>query len=159
MNESIKKTSRGFYIALFIGVVFVVLAASLFPQRQPDGRFAHSMSNLKQIGWSLHLYAKDNDGRMPLLLSALTPEFLEADSLPKLRFQDLDGKTGLDWLYYPKADFNALPDVTILAASPRTMRLAGKEKRMVLHGDTSVTTMLEPDFQKQLAEELRVAAP
>ena len=117
------------------------------------------MSNVRQIGLALRLHAKDNDGRLPQLLAELQPEFLDADSLSKLRFRDLDGKTDLDWLYYPKANFNTLPDATILAASPRTMRYAGKEQRMILHCDGSVTFMPEAQFQSQLADELRVAAP
>ena len=117
------------------------------------------MNNVRQIGLALRLYAKDNDGRLPPLLAELQPEFLEADSLSKLRFRDRDGKTELDWLYYPKANFNALPDATILVASPRTLRVAGKEQRMILHPDISVTFMPEADFQKQLTEELRVVAP
>lgn len=117
------------------------------------------MNNVRQIGLALRLYAKDNDGRLPQLLAELQPEFLEADTLPKLRFRDQDGKTELDWLYYRKANFNALPDATILAASPRTMRVAGKEQRMILHCDNSVTFMPEADFQNRLEEELRAAAP
>ena len=159
MNEPIKKLSRGFYIALFVIVGFVVLAAWPPVSTPIDGRRAQSMSSLRQIGIALRLFANEKEGKMPPSLAELQPEFLAADSLPKLRFRDRDVKTDLDWLYYPKTNFNALPDATILAASPRTMRSAGKEQRMILHCDGSVTFMPEAQFQKQLAEELSVAAP
>ena len=159
MNEPIKKSSRGFYVALFVVVAIVVWAGQPGSSNGVASTLVRSMNNVRQIGLALLLYAKDNDGKLPLLLSALSPDYLDADSLPKLRFRDQDGKTDLDWLYYPKANINTLPDTTILAAAPRTRRHGGNEKRIVLHRDGSVVTMPEAEFQKQLAEELRVAAP
>ena len=159
MNEPTKKTSRGFYIALFVVVVIVVWASQPGSSNGVASTLVRSMNNVRQIGLALLLYAKDNDGKLPMLLSALSPDYLDADALPKLRFRDQDGKTDLDWLYYPKANINTLPDTTILAAAPRARRHGGKEERIVLHRDFSVTRMPEAQFQKQLAEELRAATP
>ena len=159
MNEPIKKSFLCLSIAMFVGVVLIALAGWPGSTQRVGGTLVRSMNNVRQIGLVLRLYAKDNDGKLPLLLTALSPDYLYADTLPKLRFCDQDGKTELDWLYYPKANINTLPDATILAAAPRTWRHAGKEERIVLHCDISVTRMPEAEFQKQLADELRVAAP
>ena len=159
MNKPIKKFSLGFYVALFAVIGFVILAGWPDSSHGASGSWVKSMNNVRQIGLALHVYAKDNDGKLPSLLSALSPDYLDAGELPKLRFIDRDGRTALDWLYFPKADINALPDAAILVASPRTRHYNGKDCRMVLHRDFSITTMPETDFQKQLAEELRMTAP
>ena len=159
MNEPVKKSFRGFYIALFVFVAIVLWAGQPGSTIKLGGTQVRSVNNVRQIGLALLLYAKDNDGKLPLLLSALPPDYLDADSLPKLRFCDQDGKTELDWLYYPKPNINTLSDATILAAAPRTRHSGGKDVRIVLHCDGSVTLMSEAEFQKQLGEELRVAAP
>ena len=159
MNKPSKKPSLGFYVALFAVIGFVILAGWPGSSHGVGGTWVQSMNNVRQIGIALHLYAKDNNGKLPSLLSALSPDYLDADALPKLRFIDRDGRSALDWLYFPKADINALPDATILAASPRTRHYNGKDCRLVLHRDSSITTMPEPDFQKQLAEDLRAPAP
>ena len=160
MNEPINKSSRGFYIALLIFVAVVLAGFWPIDPGGPKvlGPRSKAMSNLRQIGLALQYYAIDHEGRLPKLLAELEPEDLAADSLPALRFRNLQGNA-FDWLYYPKADINTQPAMTILAASPRAMRYAGKEQRIVLHCDISVTWMPEADFQKQLVEELRVAAP
>ena len=53
---------------LVVIAIIAILAAILFPvfaRAREKARQASCMSNLKQIGLAMHMYAQDNDGRMP----------------------------------------------------------------------------------------------
>jgi hypothetical protein len=70
---------RGFWIALGVVVVVGLAAGLLLPAicaTRESSYHPRCRTNLKLIGYGVHLYADDHDGRFPPSLQELVPEYL-----------------------------------------------------------------------------------
>jgi hypothetical protein len=158
MHEQSYRPSKGFIAALvFIGVL-VVFAAWSGAHVGVMASQIRSMSNLRQIGMALLGQAEANQGKLPPLLSQLSPKFVAPSALPLLGFRDPDSKRLYDWLYYPRTDLTNLPPETILAASPTAVpRGNHPPQRIVLHRDGSVAFIPDTEFLELISKQQKGA--
>jgi hypothetical protein len=115
-----------------------------------------NLSNAKQLGLGVQLYAADHDGRFPFHLSELIPDYIPAEAWPQLLFvaekvKDTAGPPEYDWLYFG-AFASEQERPRILIASPRAVNVKGKNRRVVIHGGISGVIAFEEEYQADLAK-------
>ena len=133
-------------LLLFVGIVFPVFNGN---------RLSPGTKVRRQIGlvWlALHLYAGDNEDKLPAKLSDLCPTYL-----PPGGDQLRDPQTGkqTDWLYYPGHTLHDPVD-TILVASPfpvieRTGFFMHAKYRVITTVNTSTGFIPEAEFQRRVS--------
>ena len=136
-------------LALAVGLLLPV-----FGQVSPVGLQTRNLSHAKQLGTGVKLYAMDNDGRFPMHLSELVPDYIDAASWTQLLYDPRkDAKDphlpNFDWLYFG-AFFDEKNPPPILIASPRSPTDGSKGRRVVIQGDGSGEIMKEAEYQAEL---------
>jgi len=139
------------FVALVAGGLFLPLSN----QTAKRGATNRNLSNGRQVALAAKLFAEDRDGRFPVHLFELIPDYLTAEDLSKLRFAPPlpNGEAGepeYDWLYF--GAFQTTDDpLRILMASPTaTVRKDGGAKRVVIAGDLAGRIISEEDYQREL---------
>ena len=155
-----KRPSRGFWIAL--GVILLVLATlfalcSLGEVKLRDGPRPHD--GMGQMGTALKIYASEHDGHLPPTLRAMIPEYLSEKNFDDFRYEWPTKSGRRDWLYFPWENLDALPQDTIILASPVTLlNTSGVQLRIVTKADGSFDYIPEADFQRLIREQNPPAA-
>jgi hypothetical protein len=145
-------------LAAFVVIVVAGLCLPLFSHVAVRGPQTKSLSNAKQLATACRLYAMDHEGRFPMHLNELEPDYIVAGQPDGLRDVSLgkedDPKYMLDWLYFG-AGFEEKNPPRVLIASPQATTTAKTQKRVVIEGDMSGTIWEEPKYQEMLAETVR----
>jgi hypothetical protein len=132
----------------------VVIAFALFPV--PVGPNTseltiRNLSNAHQIGFAVRLFTEDHEGRFPIHLSELVPDYLLADSWHQLLYRP-DGRSEAalyDWIYFG-GFFDEKNPPPILIASPQECTVGKRDKRVIVHGDISAMIVREEEYQAEL---------
>lgn len=158
-----------------LGIAFVicailVIAALLLPtfgELSYHGTGLRNYSSAVQLAHGIKDFASDHDGRYPVHLSELVPDYIPPERYNELLYRpvrrDMDEpfpSPQYDWLYFG-AFRNETHPPTILIASPQTFTQQGKKPhRIVVHPDgtinqLAVTQLKEPEFQAKLATTIK----
>ena len=143
-------------LAAFVVIIVIFLCAPLFypiSSVNVRGVQTQNMSNARQLGIACMAYANDHQGRFPIHLGELEPDYVT--DLKSLRCVSVglknDPKYMMDWLYFGAGfDENNLPQ--LLIASPQATTTREKQQRVVIHGDVSGNIIEEAKYQQWLAE-------
>ena len=149
-----KRPCRGCLVAC--GVI-VFLLTGLFigtcSVRKPAIR-PQDYSHLQTLGRALDAYAHENEGRLPPTLFALAPEDISEAGFADNRYSPTREGERFDWLYFPKENYDKLPNGTILIASPSYWdRGDGKVVRLVWGKQPLRSWLPEADFQRLIREQ------
>jgi hypothetical protein len=149
---------------LLAGVVIIVLVGltvqfPIFPGKSKSVRGPQTMSlaNGRVLATACKLYASDHDGRFPIHLSELDPDYIEGvKSLRGVAFgPDAEAQYRYDWLYFG-AGFTASNPPTVLLASPLITVTPGKlQNRIVIKGDATGAVLGDEQYEKLLTETVR----
>ena len=127
----------------------------VFGQKSVVGIQAKNLSNARQLALAAKLYAEDHEGRFPMHLGELAPEYLSVSDLANLQFEVREKSEDpvyakQDWLYFG-AFFDESAPPPIVIASPQTTGFKGKPpKRIVIAGDLTGSIMYEEQYQIEL---------
>ncbi len=117
-----------------------------------------NISRAKQLQTGCLIFASDHDGRFPVHLSELEPDYVPAGEYYKLRFSSMgqnDDPTFLmDWLYFG-AGFTDKNPPRLLIASPQATTTQPKLKRVIVEGNGSGRVLSESEFLPLLEETVR----
>jgi hypothetical protein len=153
----------GFLIcAITVGIVVATLL--FLPFRGPFGSKVinvMNLSNARQLAIAVKLYVVDHDGRFPMHLNELEPDYLHESILKQLLYRPNDEKHTVtvypvrcDWLYFGAFHDEKHPP-TILIASPQAFTEDRKSKRVVIYGDISGEILNDEDFQPKLRQTIK----
>ncbi len=126
------------------GAVGAGVAMPAAARAREQARFAASMSNLKQIGLGLHMYAQDNDGNFPSDLDAIK-RYVKGDKVFESPRKPgwVDGPS---YLYVPDQSQTADPGNVLAYENPEY----AWDKIVVLFLDGHVERMDSYEFQSRL---------
>ncbi|MEA3211118.1 MAG: hypothetical protein QOE70_4175 [Chthoniobacter sp.] len=148
--------SKGKWATLVVVVVLVGLFAwPAYGPGVPSVVF-RNLSYAKQLGLAAKLYAADHQGRYPVHLSEVMPDYLPADAWKKMLFEPMmtsqtTAPARYDWIYFGAfTDENKPP--RILIASPQAITDSGKSRRVVINGNISGEIMDEGRYQEELRQ-------
>ena len=140
--------------ALAVAALAAALLLPMFGRSSPASGNTRNLSNAKQLALGVKLYAMDNEGRLPMHLSELIPDYIDAAGWEHLLFDTRKDNKDSD---YPKQDwlyFGAFLDETnappVLIASPQPATDSSKRWRIVIHNDWTGTLITEPEYQAEL---------
>lgn len=146
------------YLAAFVLSVIAALAfVPLFGGTAKRGMLTRNLSYAKQLALGAKLYALDYDGRYPVHLSELMPDYIPVESWDRLLFTMQKDKNQdpappfQDWLYFGAFTDQDHPP-RILIASPQAIGVKGKNRRVIAAGDTSASIVFEEEYQAELAK-------
>ena len=138
-------------VALLIGIL---LPPTCDRVSQPEAH-TRNLSNAKQLATGVQLYALDHDGRFPMHLSELVPDYIPADTFDALLYRAKAGDQDdlhlqFDWLYFG-AFFDEKTAPSIIVASPQTTGFKGKlPKRIVVAADLTASIISDDQYQIEL---------
>ena len=117
------------------------------------GRQTRSLSNAKQLATGCKLYAIDHQGRFPVHLGELVPDYIP--TLDGLRYlsgrQSEKSNVQFDWLYFG-AGFGDSDSLPVLIASPQATTIEkNMQRRIVVDSSTSGQIIRESAYQELLA--------
>ena len=140
-------------IALLIGVVALLLIP-VFGETSVVGAQTKNLVYAKQLANAAKVYAEDNEGRFPLHLSELEPDYLPPGLLEELLCGVKVGKEQpprlrFDWLYFG-AFFDEKNPPPLLIASPQAFTVGKKWKRIIIRGDGSGSLVNDDEYQREL---------
>ncbi len=79
-TQSNERDSSGWWWALMILLTIAILAVTIlvpnFLKARAGGKYTECLSNLKNIGMALEMYADENEKNYPTSLTLLTPDYL-----------------------------------------------------------------------------------
>jgi hypothetical protein len=134
----------GFALIVFFGATLFLPALS---KSKSQAQKTMAMSNLKQIGVAAQMAAGENNGRLPMLLDALTNQ-LGSDKILT------DRESGKPFIYAAGGEnLNGLPSNSVLAYSP-----TDKKGRAVLFADGRVEVINGARFAELTNREVRELA-
>jgi hypothetical protein len=142
-------------VGLAVIVGLAVFAVPIFGTTAVRGVHTKNLSNAKQWGLAVKVYATDYEGRFPMHLSELVPDYISLTAPTDLLFEVCkDSKDAVyakqDWLYFG-AFFDEKNPPPILIASPQATGFSGKPpKRIVVYGDLSGRVVTEEQYQADL---------
>ena len=141
-------------VVVFLGFYFVAPGSAIHSQ----GMRTKNLSNAKQLAIACRLYANEHEGRFPMHLSELEPDYVAPGTLIELRCasigEDHDPRYTMDWLYFG-GGFNETAPPSVLMASPQATTVGKPQKREVIRGDFSGSILDEDQYQELLAETVR----
>jgi len=148
-------------VAGVVIVAAVFLLLPLFRTTAVRGVQTKNLSTAKQLATGCKVYASDHEGRFPIHLSELEPDYIPDVAAMQCAIVR-DGKdTGekVDWLYFG-AGFSEGQSPSILIASPQMMRPKKPRdknhgKRVYIEGDLTGQVGTEADYQILLVETVR----
>ena len=147
---------NGAGIALLCGAVAIAVGLMLpvFGTTAVRGIQTKNLSNAKQLALAAKLYAMDNEGRFPIHLSELEPDYLPPGSLENLLYQAKADKEDpprykYDWLYFG-AYFDEKNPPPLLIASPQAFTADKKAKRIIIDSDASGSVVNDDEYQQEL---------
>ncbi|MCK4400959.1 DUF1559 domain-containing protein [bacterium] len=137
---------------LFIGGMFAGMMIPALSRAREMARRTKCISNLKQIGLGLHMYAQDNEEKFPNTLSALYPKYISTLDIFKCPAQkekiktkaDIDTKAGYKYISGLSEDS---PSSAVVA---HTKKGYFKRGRNVLYVDGHV------EWKKKLTQSLNL---
>ena len=140
-------------VALLCGLVAVLLLP-IWGRMSPGSPLTRDLSNAKNLGLAAKLYAVDHEGRFPMHLSELIPDYLNASNWDGLQF---DARNDIhdhvlskqDWLYFGSF-FDEKNPPPILIASPQTPTGTKTKKRIIIRGDGTGSLVKDDEYQQQL---------
>ena len=126
----------------------------VFGRKSVVGVQTKQLSNAKQLGTAAKLYAMDNEGRFPLHLAEVEPDYLPSGSFEQLLCEAIDGDKKLprlkyEWLYFG-AFFDEKNPPPLLIASPQAFTADKKQKRVIIRGDGSGSIVNDDEYQQEL---------
>jgi hypothetical protein len=134
----------GFALMVFFGATLFLPALS---KSKSQAQKTMAMNNLKQIGVAAQMAAGENNGRLPMLLDALTNQ-LGSDKILT------DRESGKPFIYAAGGEnLNGLPSNSVLAYSP-----TDKKGRAVLFADGRVEVINGARFAELTNREVRELA-
>jgi len=126
------------------GAVGAGVAMPALAKAREQARTTVAMSNLKQIGLALHMYAQDNNDKFPSNLEQAKKYYGDAKILESPRKpKDFEGPS---YIYIPDQPQTADPQNVLAYENPEF----GQEKVLVLFLDGHVQAMTHDDFQSEL---------
>ena len=136
-------------LALAIG-----LALPVFGQTAVRGTQTKNLSNAKQLALAVRVYAQDFEGRFPVHLSELVPDYIPRENLDDFLYASKIGKEDdprlkHDWLYFG-AGFDEKNPPPLLIASPHAFKDKKKQKRIVIYADGSGGVVNDEQYQADL---------
>jgi hypothetical protein len=149
-------------IAVICAVVAaVVISLPIFGRTAARGTLTKNLSNAKQLGTGVRLFAMDHQGRFPMHLSELFPDYVPSENWRELLFirarvteDESFPAPQYEWLYFGAfCDEQHRP--TILIASPQVFYEKGKLKRIIVFGDGSGTLADDEEFQTKLRQTIK----
>ena len=147
---------KWFGIALLIGalVIAVGFLVPVFGTTAVRGVQTKNISNAKQLALAVRIYAMDYEGRFPVHLSELVPDYIPGENLDDFLYAAKIGEEDKprlkhDWLYFG-AGFDAANPPTVLIASPHAFRDGKKQKRIVVHPDGTGGVIDDEQYQAEL---------
>ena len=114
-----------------------------------------NLLNVGQYRILLKLYADDHDGRFPMNLNELVPDYLSALEAAAIQFEVREKSEDpayakQDWLYFG-AFFDEKTAPSIIVASPQTTGFNGKlPKRIVVAADLTASIITDDQYQIEL---------
>ena len=143
-------------LAAFVVIAVVGLFLPVFGGRSVVGRQTKNLSNAKQLATGCRLYALDHQGRFPMHLDELEPDYFVDVKSCRYGSEGLknDPLYRMDWLYFG-AGFDESNPPQLLIASPQATTTREKQMREVVHGDTSGNVVEETKYQGWLAETVK----
>ncbi len=144
-------------IALLIGLAALAAAALLLPifgETAVVGAQTKNLSNARQLALAAKVYAMDNEGRFPMHLSELEPDYLPPGIFEQVLYGTKVGderppRLKYDWLYFG-AFFDEKNPPPLLIASPQAFTAEKKEKRIIIRGDGSGQVVNDDEYQQEL---------
>jgi hypothetical protein len=147
-------------LILAIGAA-VYFLLPVFGTTSPVGIQTKGLSNAKQLATGAKLYAMDHDGRFPVHLSELEPDYLPVGGLNQLLYRPSEGMAKgtiypvrCDWLYFGAFHDEKNPP-TILIASPQAFTENRKSARIVVYSDTSAVIVDDENFQTKIRQTIK----
>ena len=131
-----------------VGIAVVGIAPVITGRTCTISPLVRQLSNLKQIGLGLRLYASDHDGKFP---DKISDAFDFVPSGKVRQFTDPTTKQTHPWIYCP-GHTDKDPEDTILVFSP-PVTYNGRQERIVVHIDDSASFVDEPKFMSLLREQ------
>jgi len=128
----------------------------VFKGRAVRGPLTKNLSHAKILATGCQLYAIDHDGRFPMHLNELAPDYVRQKDLDEWRFTSLGHSERstilIDWLYFG-AGFDDKNPPALLIASPQASTFGKtKQSRIAIAGDAAGAVISEADYQKRLTE-------
>ncbi len=148
-----KQFWKWFGIAMLIGFAALLLLP-VFGKTAVRGLQTKNLSNAKQLGLAARQFAEDHDGRFPMQLSEIVPDYLDANQSDYLLFaaklgDEENPRLKYDWLYFG-AGFDDKNPPPLLIAFPLAFRDDKKQKRIVIYADGSGWIVNEEEYQAEL---------
>ena len=147
---------KGFGLALLAGAlaIGVGLLLPVFGTTSVVGAQTKSLSNAKQLALAARVYADDNEGRLPIHLRDLIPDYIGAENLDHVLYAAKIGdedkpRLKHDWLYFGAGFDNKNPP-PLLIASPHAFKDDKKQKRVVIFADGTGAVINDEQYQVEL---------
>ena len=145
---------KWFGFAMLAGAMALGLALPVFGRTAVRGAQTKNLSNAKQLALAVRVYAQDNEGRFPLHLSDLVPDYIPGENLDHLLFAAKIGdednpRLKYDWLYFG-AGFRDTNPPPLLIASPHAFRDDKKQRRIVIYADGTGAVINDEQYQPEL---------
>ena len=125
-----------------------------FGRAAPASPNTLNLLSAKQLAFGVKLYAADYDGRFPMHLSELIPDYIEASDWERLLFdtrKDIHNPIlpKQDWLYFG-AFLDEKNSPPVLIASPQHATVSNTRARVVIHADGTGAIVSEAEYQAGL---------
>ena len=154
--------ARSYQLAAIVtGLCVAIIAAILWPypwMMTARPALPKNLSRAKILQTACLIYANDHDGRFPVHLSELDPDYIPAGGYNELRFSSMgqndDPRFLMDWLYFG-AGFTDQNPPALLIASPQATTTQPKLKRVIVQGNGSGRVISEDEYLPLLGETVR----
>jgi hypothetical protein len=149
-------------IAVICGLVLATgILLPFFGKTAARGPFTKNLSNAKQLGTGVYLFAMDHEGRFPMHLSEVFPDYIPAEAWRELLYRPArpseeqpDSASRYDWLYFG-AFFDEQHPPTILIAAPQAFTEKGKSRRILVYGDGIGAVEADDVCQRKLRQTIK----
>ena len=109
------------------------------------GYQTRELSDMKQVGLAMRLYASDHNGKFPPSLNDLFPDYLQYKKM--VYSYSHDDEPPEPMIYYSGYDDSDASADVIVLSSPRPFPSSNGDRRVIVHGDSSGVIIPESEFQ------------